>query len=382
MTYSRIAPKLVTLTTGVVLLTTVIASHADEAADIAKLARQGQPAQALERANLWLAKNPKDAQVRFQKGLILAEQGRTSDAIGVFVALTQDFPELPEPHNNLAVLYASQGQYDKSRRELELAIQTHPSYATAHENLGDIYAQLARQAYDKALNLDKSKTSAQTKLALIKTLPIGAIGRPVPNVVTERVAVAPMPTPPAPVAVKPAPVPVPVATPMVAPKPTVPPPKVEAPKPIEPPKPATKPEPVASKPTDNKPPVAVAKVEKVAPKEDNGADKTAVLQAVQGWAKAWSSKNVNAYLGYYGRDFKAPGGNRKDWENTRRDRIERPKKIAVDVLKPVVKVQGERAEVRFRQRYESSNLSATTQKTLVLSKTGNRWHIVEESAGN
>ncbi len=117
-------------------------------------------------------------------------------------------------------------------------------------------------------------------------------------------------------------------------------------------------------------------------KEDNGADKTAVLQAVQGWAKAWSSKNVNAYLGYYGRDFKAPGGNRKDWENTRRDRIERPKKIAVDVLKPVVKVQGERAEVRFRQRYESSNLSATTQKTLVLSKTGNRWHIVEESAGN
>lgn len=105
--------------------------------------------------------------------------------------------------------------------------------------------------YDKALNLDKSKTSAQTKLALIKTLPIGAIGRPVPNVVTERVAVAPMPTPPKTSSSKTCSCTVPVATPkgFQVPKPTVPPPKVEAPKPIEPPKPATKPEPVASKPT-------------------------------------------------------------------------------------------------------------------------------------
>lgn len=381
MTHSRIAPKLVTLTTGVVLLTTVIASHADEAADIAKLARQGQPAQALERANLWLAKNPKDAQVRFQKGLILAEQGRTSDAIGVFVALTQDFPELPEPHNNLAVLYASQGQYDKSRRELELAIQTHPSYATAHENLGDIYAQLARQAYDKALNLDKNKTSAQTKLALIKTLPIGPTAGRTPTVVTERVAVAPIPTPAAPPKAAPVAVPAPAApapAAVITPKPIpiAPPakaieaPKTETPK-AEPPKPVVKPD-ATNKTTPAKPPL----------KEDSPADKSAVLQTVQGWARAWSSKNVNAYLGYYGRDFKAPGGNRKDWENTRRDRIERPKKIAVEVLKPMVKIQGERAEVRFRQRYESSNLSATTQKTLVLNKTGNRWHIVEESAGN
>ena len=77
------------------------------------------------------------------KGLILTEQGKPADAIKIFTGLTEDYPELPEPYNNLAVLYASQGQYDKARTALEMSIRTHPSYATAHENLGDIYAKMA-----------------------------------------------------------------------------------------------------------------------------------------------------------------------------------------------------------------------------------------------
>ena len=88
----------------------------------------------------------------------------------MFTGLTEDFPELPEPYNNLAVLYASQGNYDKAKSALELAIHTHPSYATAHENLGDIYAQLASRAYDRALQLDKTNTTAQLKLAMVKDL--------------------------------------------------------------------------------------------------------------------------------------------------------------------------------------------------------------------
>src|SRR2546425_9737176 len=76
----------------------------------------------------------------------------------IFTKLTQDYPELPEPYNNLAVIYASQGQYEKARAALEQSIRTHPSYATAYENLGDVYAKLASQAYDKALQLDSSNS--------------------------------------------------------------------------------------------------------------------------------------------------------------------------------------------------------------------------------
>ena len=160
----------IALCSGSLLLCFSLSTHADEIQDINKLFKQGQQEQALGRVNAYLAGKPKDAQARFLKGLILTEQGKTSDAILIFSGLTEDYPELPEPYNNLAVLYAGQGQYDKARVALEMAIRTHPSYATAHENLGDIYAKMASQAYDRALQLDRSNTATQTKLALIKDL--------------------------------------------------------------------------------------------------------------------------------------------------------------------------------------------------------------------
>jgi Flp pilus assembly protein TadD len=117
-------------------------AHADELQDASKLLKAGQHKEALERVNKALAAKPKDAQARFLKGVILTEQGNTREAIDIFTRLTQDYPELPEPYNNLAVIYASQGQYDKARAALEQSIRTHPSYATAYENLGDVYAKL------------------------------------------------------------------------------------------------------------------------------------------------------------------------------------------------------------------------------------------------
>ncbi len=143
---------------------------ADDIQDANKLFKQGHYAQAMEKVDAFLVNKPKDAQARFLKGLILTEQGNTADAIKVFAGITEDYPELPEPYNNLAVLYAGQGQYEKAKSALEMAIRTNPNYSTAHENLGDIYAKMASQAYDRALQLDKSNTSAKAKLAVIRDL--------------------------------------------------------------------------------------------------------------------------------------------------------------------------------------------------------------------
>lgn len=145
-------------------------AQADVYQDVGKLIKQGQFSQALEKTDQYLATIPKDPQARFMKGLILTELNRTPEAIVVFTKLTEEFPESPEPYNNLAVIYAQQKQYDKAREALETAIRTHPSYATAHENLGDIYAHMASQAYDKALQIDSSNASAQTKLAMIRDM--------------------------------------------------------------------------------------------------------------------------------------------------------------------------------------------------------------------
>ena len=134
------------------------------------LYRQGQMDGALERVDAWLKARPKDARGRFLRGMILTQQKKTSDAIRTYIDLTQDFPELPEPYNNLAVIYAGQGEYDKARVLLESAVRAMPSFAAAHENLGDIYARLAAVSFEKAIKLDAANKTAPAKLKAVNEL--------------------------------------------------------------------------------------------------------------------------------------------------------------------------------------------------------------------
>ena len=117
------------------LLAIPLAARGDALADADKMLRAGRPAQALEQVESYLAEKPGDMQARFLKGLILAEQKRESEAIDVFVRLTQDNPEYAEPYNNLAVLYAARGNLERAREALETAVRVNPKYATAQENL-------------------------------------------------------------------------------------------------------------------------------------------------------------------------------------------------------------------------------------------------------
>jgi tetratricopeptide (TPR) repeat protein len=145
-------------------------AQADEYADVNKLVSARKLGEALTKADQYLASKPRDPQMRFIKGVIFTDMGQSAEAMTIFSKLNEDYPELPEPYNNLAVLYAGQGQFDKARSALEMAIRTNPSYATAHENLGDIYMQLAGQSYAKALQFEPRNASAPAKLALIRSL--------------------------------------------------------------------------------------------------------------------------------------------------------------------------------------------------------------------
>jgi tetratricopeptide (TPR) repeat protein len=313
---------------GCLLIALAIAlpACADEVQDAAKLLKAGQHKQALDLVNKVLAATPRDAQARFLKGLIFTEQGKTKDAIDIFTQLTKDFPELPEPYNNLAVIYASQGQYDKARAALEQSIRTHPSYATAYENLGDVYAKLASQAYDKALQIDSSNAAAKNKLSLVREL----VGRPSAGAVA--------------------------AAPKEAPKEAPKPPVVAAAKPS---------------PAPEKPAAAAA---------DPSAE---ILKTVDDWAAAWSRKDADAYLTFYARDFKTPGGEaRESWEKTRRARISAPKSISVSLASPKVTMDGaDRATVIFQQNYKSDVLKSNSRKTLTLIRAGDGWKILEEKSG-
>lgn len=330
------------LLTGALLLGASLGAHADDIQDANKLFKQGQHAQAMAKVNSFLANKPKDAQARFLKGLILTEQGNAAEAIKTFSALTEDYPELPEPYNNLAVLYASQGQYDKAKMSLEMAIRTHPSYATAHENLGDIYAKMASQAYDRALQLDRSNTTTQTKLSMIQDLFASSGARA--KVAPARSAAAP--------ASKPEP-----AAPAAAPV-------------------------TASAPVTTSAPVA-APAPAAAPSSSSAAnDSGEVLKAVEAWAAAWSAKDVKQYLSFYADDFKTPNGeSREAWEAMRNERITNPKTIQVGISKAKVSFSdATHATVNFQQSYRASHLNTSGSKTLLMVNAGGKWLIQEEIA--
>jgi tetratricopeptide (TPR) repeat protein len=325
---------------------------ADELKEAQKLYGQGKLQTALDKVDGFLKAQPRDPQGRFLKGLVLTEQKRIPDAIQVFTSLTEDYPELPEPYNNLAVLYASQGNYDKAKSALELAIHTHPSYATAHENLGDIYAQLASRAYDRALQLDKTNATAQLKLAMVKDLFSPQKSAAAPR--TEAVKAVELPSA-----------------------------KVEMPK-AE----ARKPEVVAKAPTA---PVTTPPVAKPTPtppppppvSTPAASDaKAQAVAAVESWAKAWSAKDVKGYLGHYAPEFEVPGGaSRAAWEKERTERIQKPKHIEVGVKVLNAQADDNEATVTVRQSYKSDTLKSNSTKTLKLVKSGDRWLIKQERVG-
>jgi len=138
--------------------------------EVQKLMAAGQFKPALARADAHLAKNPRDAQMRFVRGVILSELKDTAGAREVFERLTEEYPELPEPYNNLAVIDASQGQLQRARTLLETALAIRPDYVTALENLGDIYLQLGVDAYQRAAKLQPSNRNLGNKLSLSREL--------------------------------------------------------------------------------------------------------------------------------------------------------------------------------------------------------------------
>ena len=306
-------------------------AYADDYTDVNILVRAGKLAEALTKADQYLASKPRDPQMRFIKGVIQTEAGKPADAIATFTQITQDYPELPEPYNNLAVLYAGQSQFDKARAALEMAIRTNPSYATAHENLGDVYAKLASQAYSKALQLDGGNTGVQPKLALIRTLfsPDAKGQKPGTN-----------PQSLSPVSVAP-----------VAKAPVTPPAALQ--------------------------PVAAL----AAPALSLGTEKE-IESVVRNWAAAWSAKDMAGYLGSYGKDFDPPGSvGRKAWEDDRRSRIIGKSRVSVQLSDLAVAVNGGKAVVKFKQAYSDDSLNVSSRKTLELVKAGERWVIVRETTG-
>jgi ketosteroid isomerase-like protein len=217
--------------------------------------------------------------------------------------------------------------------------------------LGDIYARLASQAYNKALQLDDGNAAVAPKLALIGDVFKPNLGNARLMATATAVSVPVLPV----VAAAPA-------------KPTLTPPQTPPPALAQ--TPQVKPSAAVTTPTDKAP----------APPALAPDAKKEVETAILAWAKAWSDKNTAAYLKAYSPQFKPVGKQaRSAWEKERRDRINGKTSISVQLSNLQVSVKGDLATASFRQAYKADALSVSSHKTLELRKQTNQWLISREA---
>lgn len=326
-----------------ILSSVLVASVAASNEEIQRMIQQGSFEKALVLAEEQLSVNPDEIQTLFLKGLILARMDRLKESEAVFIGLTEKHPELPEPYNNLAVVYAASGDYDKAEEALRQAINTHPSYATAHENLGDIYAKMASQAYNEALKLDSDNQETMEKLSMISDL----ISVPEPVAVTQKSAVLQ-----------------PESLSQTAPK---------------------------TAPTSDKKEIksepALAKFEPepttiLQPPFDRDAARKEVKTAVNSWANAWSAKDVDNYIKSYSAKFVPPNKlTRSKWQEQRRLRLTKPRFIKVVLGNMRIEILSQDlALVRFVQTYQSDNYKDQVNKQLLLNNVDGVWLISKEES--
>jgi len=358
---------------------------------IRNLLEKRQLKEALKQVDTYLGANEKQPEALFLRGLILFESGRIDESIDVFKLLTQEYPLKPELYNNLAVSYAVKGDYYHARDALKKAIEIYPGYTKAHENLGDIYMNIARQSYEKALQLDPDKKSIHKKLNHINNLPIMQ-GNPKKIAASEQKVYrkkTPRPTQqhdpvprPSRIHNPPASVPQKIQAKNIA--------RAEAQKMVQN---------VINKEVqkisqgDNKSQKAMSAHMDAAKKEPGpcpawdsspelkSIEEKAIVNALKTWASVWSRRDIKGYLSMYAPDFQLPANmSRKRWERSRKRRLNK-KYINVTIANPQISfVNCTLARVTFDQFYSSNNYEDQSKKLILFKKEVHEWRIIKESS--
>ena len=280
------------------------------------LVEQEKYVEAVLEGNDILQQDPTDARARFLTAYSYQMIAKTDKAILLYRDLIRDHPNLPEPRNNLAMIYLEQGDYDLASQLLVEAINTHSSYATAYANLSQVYKGIASEAYRRAVSesSEPAKYNHKIKLTAITGLDsLAAEAGPM-----QQVASKPQPEP-------------------------------------------------ATTSTDSQTVVNAANQD------------TLLIEGVRNWAQAWRNKNFDTYRASYAADYRDKFNTHEQWVKHRQDRILRPGDIKIEVSDFTVRQRGaNRASVDFTQAFSSPGYSDRVIKRLDFQRVGSQWKIASE----
>jgi tetratricopeptide (TPR) repeat protein len=310
----------------IILCCTLVSGAAIAADSMQQLIAQKQYAKAVQSGEQILRQTPRDANSRFLTAYAYQMTGETDKAIKMYEDLIRDEPQLPEPRNNLAMIFLEQGDYDHASQLLVSAINTRISYAIAYANLSQVYKGIASEAYRRAISQSNEPAgyTHDIDLTAITWLDDSTTG----------------------------------STTQVAALPTSKPLAAEAIVKIEP----------------------AAKTESATPSLVNVANRdTLMIEAVMNWAEAWSNKDFDNYKASYSADYRDKFNTHAQWVKHRRSRILRPGDITVEVSNFSVKQRNSsNYSVDFTQAFTSPGYRDRVVKRLDFERVGNQWKIAKE----
>ena len=272
----------------------------------------------------------------------LAAKGQVEQAIKIYQSLINSHPNRPETYNNLAALYLQKNDTKKAKHILEQGLHAHKGYGVLYESLTAINVAMARKAYSKALQID------------LKPSPISIASLSLANNKTQStkntITISKIDSSVLPVLIEP-----------LLPKE----------------KHSTKNQVIKKIAQANF--VRKTNISRNAPtKEINTQPVEKVLHA---WAAAWSAQAVDIYLSFYHNKYKPRNGmSQKNWIQSRKYRLTKPRWIKISLLDLKIIKQGKRqAVVNFKQVYKSNSFNDVSYKQIVLINTNGGWRIFREN---
>jgi protein O-mannosyl-transferase len=114
--------------------------------------------------NCWMAYN--------NLGLLLADKGRTDEAMAHFLKAVELNPNYAEAHNNLGILFEKIGGINEAIAHYQKALELNPDHAEAHNNLGLLFAKVGRTDeamahFMKAVEINPNFNNAHYNLGLL-----------------------------------------------------------------------------------------------------------------------------------------------------------------------------------------------------------------------
>jgi len=367
---------------AIILSVPALAQNTDA---IFELIANGELEKAQQALDSVTGSNAESGDILFANALIADKQKQSKKAISLYLELIDSHPEMMGPYNNLAIHYASTGDYESATKTLERALSSNKTIGTTFGNLQAIYARRASLAYRKALNSDAPLKPLN--LATIETSPASdtplaqsTLVASAQNFIEKSISEAANDTSSqsntqASVTSSG------VETTESANIEIVAEGTISATTTQDVKEPAVKAIEVETKVVEVEPVSAPVKISEEAKRiaESSAAEKQALIDHVKSWAKAWSDRDVDRYLSHYSDEFK-PRDNMglEEWKKQRYGRLRWREFIIVKPSRYSIDLRNDLATVNFSQYYKSERFEDTIRKTLELRKENGKWRILRE----